>query len=42
MTAPAADPHANKDVVQRWFALGLSTPEALDLVRAALATTPAP
>ncbi|WP_167760464.1 nuclear transport factor 2 family protein [Blastococcus sp. CT_GayMR16] len=32
MTAPAADPTANKDVVQRWFALGLSTPEALDLV----------
>jgi ketosteroid isomerase-like protein len=24
---------ANKDLVQRWFALGLSTPEALELVR---------
>jgi ketosteroid isomerase-like protein len=26
-------PAANKDLVQRWFALGLSTPEALELVR---------
>ncbi|HEY0508504.1 MAG TPA: nuclear transport factor 2 family protein [Blastococcus sp.] len=37
MTVPesnaAADPTANKDLVQRWFALGLSTPEALELVR---------
>jgi ketosteroid isomerase-like protein len=24
---------ANKELVQRWFALGLSTPEALELVR---------
>lgn len=33
MTQPSADPNANKDVVQRWFALGLSTPEALHLVQ---------
>lgn len=32
MTAPATEPVDNQDVVARWFALGLSTPAALELV----------